>query len=121
MYPFHRHDKLILKAAKTPESPAIDVLKKLCPCYVSKNTEIAKTECLGFFPIGYKNSSETGEPTPEPIDEKPKKRKRKRKVKQDSDDNDTKVMSAVSPQETDLEQGDEEDEEDEGSIITAST
>lgn len=79
---------------------------------------------MGFFPIGYKNSSETGEPTPEPIDEKPKKRKRKRKVKQDSDENDTKVLSA--PQETDLEQeavseqGDEEDEEDEGSI-TGST
>lgn len=81
---------------------------------------------MGFFPIGYKNSSETGEATPEPIDEKPKKRKRKRKVKQDSYENDTKAMSVVSPQETDLEQeviseqGDEEDEEDEGSI-TCST
>lgn len=91
---------------------------------MSMNTEIGKAECMRFFPIGYKNSSECGEPTPEPINDEPKKRKRKRKTKQDSDENDTQVSAA--PQQTHLEQvdlegGDEEDEEEDDGSITGST
>lgn len=51
------------------------------------NTEVGKTECLVFFPPGYKNSSETGETTPVPVDEiHKKKKKKKRKAKHDSDE-----------------------------------
>lgn len=79
-------DKFILKVAKTKDSPIICALKKLGPSYTSKNTEVGKIECSAFFPPGYKNSSETGETTPIPVDEKPKKKKKKRKTKHESDD-----------------------------------
>lgn len=73
--------------AKTANSAAIAALKAFGPNYVSKNTEIGKTECLVFFPPGYKNSSETGQVTPLPVDEtQKKKKKKKRKAKHDSDE-----------------------------------
>lgn len=73
--------------AKTRNSPVIAALKKLGPNYISKNTEVGKIECLAFFPPGFKNSSETGETTPVPVDEtQKKKKKKKRKTKHDSDE-----------------------------------
>lgn len=114
----HSYDKLVVKVAKISNSPTITTLEKLGPCHMSKNTEIGKTECLIFFPPGYKNSSETGEPTPEPIDEKPKKKKKKRKAKQEgTDEGDTKTADETNvPQETEQEviseQGDGAEDED---------
>lgn len=95
----------MLKVAKTSNTPTIELLKKLGPCYTSKNTEVGRTECLAFFPPKYKNSSETGQPTPEPVDEKPKKKKKKRKAKQDgADDNDAKTTDETNvPQEMEQE------------------
>lgn len=83
--PFYRHDKFVLKVAKSMNSPTISALKEYGPCHISENTEKGKIECLAFFPIGYKVSSETGATTPIPVDVKPKKKKKKRKLKQDLD------------------------------------
>lgn len=82
-------------------------LKKLGPCYISKNTEIGKQECSLFFPAGYKNSSETGETTPIPVDEKPKKKKKKRKTKQGSDDETDNQAQNVAQTPADAETTDE--------------
>lgn len=94
--------------AKTKDSPILSSLKKLGPSYISKNTEQGKIECLSFFPPGYKNSSETGETTPIPVDEKPKKKKKKRKTKQGSDDeNENNQMQNVAQAPADVEATDE--------------
>lgn len=74
--------------AKYSGSTTIAALKDHGPSFISENTELGLVECLAFFPIGYKNASETGETTPVPTDEKPKKKKKKRKTKQDADSND---------------------------------
>lgn len=80
-------DKFILKVAKTRNSSVLGALKKLGPNFVSKNTELGKMECLRFFPPGFKNSSETGETTPVPMDAThKKKKKKKRKTKTDLDE-----------------------------------
>lgn len=79
---------MVLKVAKCAGSTTIAVLKEHGPSYVSEHTEIGRVECLAFFPVGYKNASETGETTPVPTDEKPKKKKKKRKAKQDADSTD---------------------------------
>lgn len=94
--------------AKTKNSLILLSLKKLGPSYISKNTEVGKSECLLFFPPGYKNSSETGETTPVPIDEKPKKKKKKRKTKQGSDEeNENNQMQNATQAPTDVEIADE--------------
>lgn len=118
------HDKFILKVAKFRNSPAIIALKTMGPSYVSINSEIGKTECLGFFPFGYKNSSETGAPTPIPIDEsQKKKKKKKRKPKHDSDEEneiDNAQSQNVAQTTTDIEAAEEpedgelDDEDDSG-------
>lgn len=90
-YLFHSRrsfDKIVLKVAKYTESTTVAALKEHGPSHVSENTEIGRIECLAFFPVGYKNASETGETTPVPTDEKPKKKKKKRKTKQDTDQTD---------------------------------
>lgn len=96
-------------------------LKKLGPSYTSKNAIEGKVECLAFFPSGYKNSSETGETTPLPVDEKPKKKKKKRKNKQGSDEeneNDNNQVQSVASQApadveaTEPEDGTEQDDDD---------
>lgn len=85
-------------------------LKRLGPSYTSKNSIEGKVECLAFFPPGYKNSSETGETTPLPIDEKPKKKKKKRKTKQGSDEeneNENNQVKSVAQAPADIEATDE--------------
>lgn len=79
------YDKIVLKVAKYSGSTTTAVLNEHGPSHVSENTEIGRFECLAFFPIGYKNASETGETTPVPTDEKPKKKKKKRKTKHETD------------------------------------
>ncbi|XP_031634237.1 uncharacterized protein LOC116347678 [Contarinia nasturtii] len=111
------YDKFVLKVAKIKNSPILLALKKLGPCYTSKNTEIGKSECMLFFPSGYKNSSETGESTPIPTDEKPKKKKKKRKTKQGSDeenDNENNQVQNVAQAPADVEPEDctEQDDDD---------
>lgn len=84
---------------------------------MSKNTELGKVECLAYFPCGYKNSSETGETTPIPVEEAPKKKKKKRKTKQDADDADEKAQDESNIQqdgdaEQDIEDTAELDDDD---------
>lgn len=102
------YDKFILKVAKANGSVILPALKKLGPSYISKNTEIGKVECSTFFPAGYKNSSETGETTPVPVDDKPKKKKKKRKTKQGSDEeNDNAQLQSVTQAPADIEAAEE--------------
>lgn len=102
------YDKFVIKVAKTKNSPILLSLKKLGPSYINKNTEVGKSECLLFFPPGYKNSSETGETTPIPVDEKPKKKKKKRKTKQGSDEeNENNQVQNAAQAPTDVEIADE--------------
>lgn len=115
------YDKFILKVAKTKGSPILAALKRLGPSYISKNTEEGKIECLTFFPPGYKNSSETGETTPVPVDEKPKKKKKKRKAKQGSDEeNENSQVQNVTQAPSDVvatdepEDGTEQDDDESG-------
>lgn len=78
-----RYDRLIVKAAKGLGEPGGgETLRQLVchgPNYVSPNTEIGRDECLLFFPIGYRNASETGVEEPEPEDETVKSKKKKKK------------------------------------------
>lgn len=114
-----------MKVAKVRNSPAIAALKTLGPSYVSKNSEVGKTECLAFFPSGFKNSSETGAATPVPIDEtQKKKKKKKRKTKHDSDEENeidsnqtqnvtqTDVEATEQPEDGELDEDDSADDED---------
>lgn len=102
------YDKFVIKVAKVKNSLILASLKKLGPSYISKNTEVGKSECLLFFPPGYKNSSETGETTPVPVDEKPKKKKKKRKTKQGSDEeNENNQVQSATQAPTDVEIADE--------------
>lgn len=68
------------------------------PSYMSKNSEVGKMECLGFFPIGYMVGSETGEPEPVSEEEKPKKKKKKGKHRRDPDETDANIESGGSEQ-----------------------
>lgn len=117
------YDKFVLKAAKSNGSPAVAAFMKLSPNSVSANTVIGESECLAYFPRGYKNASETGETTPIPAEQQPKKRKRKRKAKTDADGGDEKAPDdAGAQQDNDGEQDVEDtteqddDEEDENSL-----
>lgn len=82
---FFSFDKFVLKVWKKKGSPAMAELYEHGPCYVSENAEIGRIECFSFFPPGYKISSETGETTPIPTNDRPRKKKKRRKVKSDAE------------------------------------
>lgn len=84
--PLIRHDKLVVKVAKMKTSNVIAILNEHCPSHVSKDAEIGKEECLKFFPSGYVNGSETGEPILVPEDISLKKRKKRRKSRMHLDE-----------------------------------
>lgn len=108
-----------MKVAKHKDSDLIGLLKEHGPTHISENAEIGRTECLSFFPVGYRMSSETGETTPVPAEQK-KKKKRRRKNKDDvnieaNTDGETKANEEASNGNFDdgEESGKENDDDDE--------
>lgn len=110
---------MILKVAKQP-GDAILSLVAIGPSYMSRNTEIGKTECIAFFPPGYTVASETGEPDPVLEEEKPTKKKKKKKQKHAAaDEVDNLVESEQPVEQEESELGDEEegDDDDEQEVV----
>lgn len=104
---------MILKVAKLPGN-AILSLVALGPSYMSRNTEIGKTECIAFFPPGYVQSSETGEPDPVPEEEKPARKRKKKKQKTGAvDEVDIAVETNGGEPPEESEMGDEDADGDE--------
>lgn len=106
---------MVLKVSKAKPDPILELIS-MGPSYMSKNSEIGKVECLGFFPIGYIVGSETGEPEPIPEEERPKKKKKKGKHRRETEEIDPNVENEndqpAEQEESDADDdGDDEDDE----------
>lgn len=109
-------DKFIIKVAKQTSNVLL-ALTGLGPCYLSRNTITGKDECAVIFPKGYCcDEEERQEEATGPAEKKKKGKKKKKGIKTEDQENVEKVTEEMG-----LEEGDEDDNESEGSFSSNET